>query len=276
MDCNVICKRLKLLQEDFNIDPIVTIQSFIGIDANIVDYKVNNIYVSGYVIVDVYYKIIELNPNKIYWIDKKECKRLNIKKQNTYIAKVDNIPVCVTLNNSEDKDKIPITINITIPSNRDKQFYNYFGTQIDSPFHDCNSQIFVYEHNIVDIDKKLQQCSLDVVLFKESTIQNDYDRVNDIFVYRSTVQKVSSSVVTIANNIEECNDVHKLYIMDIRNIDSNRNYSGYLACVKHRRHPFDVVYIYIPNYVITKRKLNYMKLFMYNDYINYEEWVKNN
>lgn len=265
-------KRLKVIAEDFYVDPIKTIQSFIGIDSDIIEYNVNNIYFDDCLIVDVKFKRLELDPTKVYWTQFKNCKLLNIKLSGTYITKIENINVCVIIRQQyEPNDWIPLIIDITIPNNREESYFKYFGKIIDSPFHECNSQIFNYDH--APITEDINKYNEDTVLFEDSVIQKSYDKINNIFAYKATVQAITTQELTKINDLSEANDKNKLYLIDIRKIKNIENHKGFIACSKYREKPWDVLFINIPNYNLTEKKLEYLKWFMLNDYHNYIEWL---
>lgn len=265
-------KRLKVIAEDFYVDPIKTIQSFIGIDSDIIDYKVNNIYLDDCLIVDVKFKHLELDPTKIYWTQFKNCKLLNIKLSGTYITKIDNINVCLMIKQQYNPDDwIPLIIDITIPNNREECYFKYFGKIINSPFHECNSQIFNYDHEPITED--INKCNVETVIFDENVIQKSYDKINNIFAYKATVQAITTQELIKIDDLSKATDKNKLYLIDIRNIKNIDNYKGFIACSQYREKPWDVLFINIPNYNLNEKKLDYLKWFMLNDYHNYLEWL---
>lgn len=269
-------KRLKVLQHDFVINPTKTIQSFIGSDANIVKYNVNNIYIDNYLIVDVDYTKLDFDILKIYYVMFKDCKLLNIKQSNTYICTIDGFNICVIINNKPDDENTWLAINIkpTIPTQRGETFYKYYGVIINTPFHSANSQIFNFNHDLSVLKSTdLTKLNTDIVLFNENVIQKSYDELNNMFTYKSTLQALTSQELIRINTLDEGVDKNKLYIIDIRDIKEPEHYKGFLACSQYRERPWDVLYINIPNYTITKTKLNYLKWFMLNDYNNYIEWL---
>ena len=267
-------KRLKILQNDFNINPIKTIQSFIGSDANIIDYKVNNLYIDGYIIVDVSYTTLDVDITKIYWVKFKDCKLLNIKKSNAYICQIDGFNVCVIINNKPSDEDTWIAINIkpTIPTQRGKTFYKYYGVVIDTPYHEANTQLFNYTHKAPNED--LNKCNVSVVLFPDQRIQKAYNDINNVFVYKSSLQALTMQEVARIKSLDEGTDKNKLYVIDIRAITKPEHYKGFLACSRYREYPWDVLYINIPNYMLTKEKVDRLKWFMLNDYNNYLEWLE--
>ena len=210
-------KRLKLLQNDFNIDPIKTIQSFIGSDANIIDYKANNLYIDGYYIVDVSYTTLDIDIMKIY------------------------------------------------------TFYKYYSVVVDTPYHEATTQLFNYTHKAPSVD--LNKCNVNVVLFPEYQIQKAYNDINGMFMYKSSLQSLTMQEVVRIKSLNEGEDKNKLYVIDIRTIAKPEQYKGFLACSRYREYPWDVLYINIPNYMLTKEKVDDLKWFMLNDYNNYIEWL---
>lgn len=266
-------KRLKILQSDFSTNPLKTIHSFIGNDAKIESYKVNNIYIDGYIIVDVVYSHLDINPCKIYWVKYGDCKPLNIKKTNACICTIDGWNVCVIINQTYPPDTwIAMTIKPTISTQRGEVFYKYFGTIVDTPFHEANTQVF--DNTLKEVTEDLSKCNVDTVLFEEAVIRKSYNDINNKFTYKSTLQAMTSQEVIRINSLKEGVDKNKLYVIDVRQITDIGEYKGYLSCAPYREHPWDVLFINIPNYQLTERKLNNLKSFMLNDYRNYVEWVE--
>ena len=155
------------MQNDFNVNPIKTIQSFIGSDANIIDYKVNNLYIDGYYIVDVSYTTLDIDMMKIYWVKFKDCKLLNIKKSNAYICQINGFNVCVIINNKPENEDTWLAMNVkpTIPTQRGQTFYKYYSVVIDTPYHEATTQLFNYTHKTPNVD--LNKCNVNVVLFPD-------------------------------------------------------------------------------------------------------------
>ena len=60
-------KRLHVLYEDYSINPTRTIQSFIGNDADIIKVVENGIITDGYIVVDVEYKVLDLDWKESLW-----------------------------------------------------------------------------------------------------------------------------------------------------------------------------------------------------------------
>lgn len=271
---NVQTKRLKILQNDFYNNPIKTIQSFIGSSANIIKYNVNNIYIDGYLIVDVSYTVLDIDIMKIYWVQFKDCKLLNIKKSNAYICQIDNFNVCVIINDKPDDENKWLAMNIkpTIPTQRGDVLYKYYGVIVDTPYHQANTQLFNHSHKFEDLN--IEDYNICDVLFPNNIIQKSYNDINNIFVYKSTLQSLTSQEVIRINSLDEGTDKNKLYVLDIRTVTKPEHYKGFLACSQYREYPWDVLYINIPNYTLTTEKINYLKWFMLNDYNNYIEWLQ--
>ena len=164
-----------------------------------------------------------------------------------------------------------MNIKPTIATQRGDILYKYYGTIIDTPYHEATTQLFNYTHQAPDID--LNKCNVNDVLFNDYMIQKSYNDINKIFVYKSTLQSLTTQEITRIKNLNEGTDKNKLYVIDIRNVTNPENYKGFLACSPYREYPWDVMYINIPNYSLTKTKLDHLKWFMLNDYNNYIEWL---
>lgn len=270
---HILHKRLKLLQNDFYINPMKTIQSFLGSDTNIIKYTVNNIYIDGYVIVDVDYTNLELDLLKIYWVQFKDCKLLNIKKSNAYICNIDGFNVCVIINKQYDDNKwLALNIKPTIQTQRGDVFYKYYGMILDTPFHAASTEIFNYNHQ--PITTNLSKCNVDTELFPDDVVNKAYNDINNMFTYKSTLQALTTQELIKIQSLDEGTDKNKLYLIDIRNITNPEQYKGFLACSQYRNNPWEVLYIRIPNYVLSSTKVDYLKWFMLNDYNNYLQWIE--
>ena len=285
-----ITKRLHILQEDFNANPIKTINSFIQSDSVILNYTINNIVSDGYIIVDVTYKQLELDVTKIYFIEISKCKTISIKHKNYYVASIpidtsvntnsvntNSIPICIPMI-EYNKPIIPVTIKPIIGNAKIK----YYGSIIDTPFHECNSQMFVKEH-YKETDKNKDTTvvnSSNKSLFDANIIKDEYNKINEQFLYKSFIQKSTSQDIIRINSITDNLTPDKLYVISIFDIfkstsnETDVSIPGFIACSKYREFPYDVLYKPIPNYRITNRKLNYMKQFMDNDYENYKQWLQ--
>ena len=166
-------KRLHILYDDYTTNPTKTIQSFIGMDAEIINVKENSIVSDGYIIVDVDYKVLDLDSTSIYYIKFGDCRKINMKKDNCYIVSVDGINVCLNIRrpNLTADSIIPICINPVIPTNREQTMYKYYGQIVDTPFHNANSQMFTYNHKLTTLEE-CQKCNQDKVLFTKDKIRN--------------------------------------------------------------------------------------------------------
>ncbi len=267
-------KRLHILYDDYSINPKKTIQSFIGNDAEIMEYKENSIVSDGYIIVDVKYKVLDLDPTKIYFIKFKDCKKINMKRDNCYICKIDDICVCINLRQQikDENTYIPISINPVIPTNREQLLYKYYGQIIDSPYHYCNTQSFSYTHDNITL-KECDKCNKDTVLFNDEQISKSYGEVLMSAPYNARAMYVDSSNIKRINSLDEMKE-DKSYIIDIRKITNIDKYTGIISAVKYRKYPWDVIFLNIPNYKLTQKKYNNLLSFMYNDYLNFTKWIE--
>lgn len=282
-------KRLHVIYEDFIINPIKVIQSFIGIDAEIIDYKVNSIISDGYVVVDVRFKSLDLDPCKIYWTKFKDCKKLNSRKDDMFITTVNGCNICLNIVNPSEKnaeDWIPFVVSQVLTTSKDIKLYNYYGNIIDSPFHFASTNIFMYnrennniDYNKCDVDKKLE----DDVDYDNCYICSYIDNFDNCYVssaeFRSAIYNVKhfNTFEEVQNDIRE--DTTKklyptIYAFDIRTIGKIRDLHGIIYTTQKRETPWTCCYINITNAKITNMKIEYMKQFMYNDYLNYLEWLK--
>lgn len=287
-------KRLKLIQDDFDTDPIKTIQSFIGNDAEIIDYTLNDIYFDNYIAVDVRYKQLQIDPCKTYYVN--TFKRLNMTKQNMFITVVNGSNVCVTAIDPKDKERIDknkfiaIEIKPIIQSTRSIP-YNYYGTIRHTPFHNCNSEMFRFitaqrnssfqqtqfasnAQTNAQTNAQRNAAIKTVKLFDEDQIASSYNDLIRIFNIRTSFQEQETAVFLRKQTIAECKDPHKLYIININNINDDEEFAGYITASAYREQPFDVLFIPIIDYRITKIKLQNLKNFMQNDYQNYLQWLE--
>lgn len=264
-------KRLHVLYDDYSYNPTRTIQSFIGNDAEIIKVNENGIISDGYVVVDVEYKVLDLDPTKTYYIKFGDCRKINMKKDNCYIVKVDDINVCVNIRKPNiDKDKyIPIIVNAIIPNSRDSVLYKYYGQITDSPFHYCNSQMFSHNHELKTLDE-CNKCNTDKSLFTDEQVKASYNDVIGKLPFNSRTAIIASNNIKRINSINEVGK-DKYYIIDIRKLKTN---TGLINVVKYREHPWDCLYVPMSNYKLDERKYSNLLTFMYNDYINYTKWVE--
>ena len=267
-------KRLHILYDDYSINPTKTIQSFIGMDAEIINIKENSIVSDGYIVVDVDYKVMDLDPTKIYFIKFGDCRKINMKKDNCYIVTIDGINVCVNVRKLQgltDESMVPVHINPVIPTSREQTLYKYYGQIVDTPFHNANSQSFSYNHELVTLED-CQKCDQDEVIFTTEQIKLSYDETIGKLPFNARATVVDTNNI---KRIKSTNDVDndKYYIIDIRKVDTQ---TGLLCAVKYREHPWDVLYIPLPNYKITKRKYQNLLTYMYYDYQNYTKWLEYN
>ena len=263
-------KRLHILYDDYSINPTKTILSFIGTDAEIIKITENSIISDGYMVVDVEYKVLDLDQTNIYYIKFGDCRKINMKKEHCYIANIDGINVCLNIRNQNlTKDSLlPITINPVIPTTREQTMYKYYGFIIDSPFHYCNSQMFSFNHELKTLDECLK-CSKDKKIFSDDKIKMSYTEVIGKLPFNARSSSIEASNIKHINSIDEVGD-DKYYIIDIRKLNTD---IGLISAVKYREHPWDVLYIPISNYKITKRKYNNMISYMYADYQHYIKWI---
>lgn len=272
-------KRLRILQEDYDINPVKAISSLIGNDVEIIDYVLNDVYFDEYVIVDVKYRQLEINPTSIFFI--KDYKQLNTKKQNIFIVNVKGFNVCLNIMDTTDLERVKtnkylaIEVSPVISITRDNNLYRYYGIVKHTPFHSCNSEIFIYS-NEIDNDLSLPQKSNtnNVKLFSDNLITKSYANLNKVFSYRSSFQEMNDIKLTRVQKITECVDKKKIYVIDVREINNDSELKGYIAVSDYREYPFDIMFIPMIDYVIDKRKLYNIKKFMLNDYEYYLEWLE--
>jgi len=272
-------KRLRILQEDYDINPVKAISSLIGNDVEIIDYVLNDVYFDEYVIVDVKYRQLEINPTSIFFI--KDYKQLNTKKQNIFIVNVKGFNVCLNIMDTTDLERVKtnkylaIEVSPVISITRDNNLYRYYGIVKHTPFHSCNSEIFIYS-NEIDNDLSLPQKSNtnNVKLFSDNLIAKSYANLNKVFSYRSSFQEMNDIKLTRVQKITECVDKKKIYVIDVREINNDSELKGYIAVSDYREYPFDIMFIPMIDYVIDKRKLYNIKKFMLNDYEYYLEWLE--
>lgn len=284
-------KRLHILYEDFIISPIKVIQSFIGIDSEIIDYKVNSMVSDGYVVVDVRFKSLDLDPCKIYWTQFKDCKKMNARKDNIFITTVNDCNICLNINDANDKkptDWIPFIISQVLTTSKDVKMYNYYGNIVDTPFHFASTSIFLFNRT----DNKIDYNKCDTTTPIEEEIDYDEQYINgyvDNFdnCYANNMELKSSGYQVkhckdfeeVQREIEKEKNTGKknypiIYVFDIRTITKIRDLRGIIYTTEKREQPWTCCYIPSINTKITNIKIEYLKQFMYNDYLNYIEWLK--
>lgn len=264
-------KRLHILYDDYSINPMKTIQTFIGNDAEIIKTTENGIISDGYIVVDVEYKVLELDQTKIYYIRFGDCRKINIKKDFCYIVQVDGINVCLNIRrkNLTEDTWLPIMINPVIPNSREQTLYKYYGQVVDSPFHYCNSQMFTFNHELATLEE-CNKCEEKKTLFTADQTKLSYSEVIGKLPFNARAVIVDINNIKRINSIDEVGN-DKYYIIDIRKV---KTHFGLLSAVKYRERPWDVLYIPLPNYKLTDRKYKNMLTYMYNDYKNYKEWLE--
>lgn len=264
-------KRLHVLYDDYSYNPTKTIQSFIGNDAEIIKVSENGIVSDGYVVIDVEYKVLDLDPTKIYFIKFGDCRKINVGRNNNYIVKVDGINVCINIRKQNmDKDKyIPIMINPTTPDSRDGELYKYYGQILNTPFHYCDSQTFSHDHELKTLEE-CNKCNTDKVLFTEEQIKASYNKVIGSLPFNSRTSIIASNNIKRINSVSEVGK-DKYYIIDIRKLKPE---TGLINIVEYREHPWDCLYVPMANYKLNEKKYRNLLTFMYNDYINYTKWLE--
>ena len=148
-------KRLKIPYEDYIINPVKTILSFIGIDSTIIDYKENSIYMDGYIIVDVKFTALDLNPCLLYWVQFKDCQKMNTQSENKYITQINNMNVCMTIKNTSELNQeswIPFTISQALTEGGAKMIYKYYSIIMDTPFNYASTEVFTFSRKFKDVD----------------------------------------------------------------------------------------------------------------------------
>lgn len=264
-------KRLHILYDDYSINPTKTILSFIGSDAEIIKIKENSIMSDGYIVIDVEYKVLDLDQTDIYYVKFGDCKKINMKKEHCYIAKIDGINVCLNIRNQtlNNDSYIPIVVNPVIPTNREQMMYKYYGYSIDSPFHYSNSQMFSFNHELKTLDDCLE-CNEDKKLFTDDKVKISYAEIIGKLPFNARSSSIEANNIKHINSIDEIGN-DKYYIIDIRKLKAE---TGLISAVKYREHPWDVLYIPIINYKLTERKYNNMLTYMYLDYKRYIKWLE--
>lgn len=283
-------KRLHILYEDYIVNPLKVIKSFIGIDADIIDYKMNSIIGDGYVVVDVQYKSLDLNPTKIYWTQFKDCKKINVKRDNTFITKVNNCNVCLNIGDGYmNNDWIPFTVSQFLTTSRENNIFKYYGTIVYTPYHFGSTEVFIYNHE-EEID--YMKCNKETppkvdpakLIDKSSEIINNFDN-NVVSLATSKTAKTytfeetndPNTTLKQINNSNVKNSANApttIYTFDIRKLTETDMIRGVIYCSQSRTKPWECCYYKNSNAKITNKKIQYLKQFMYNDYKNYLEWLE--
>ncbi len=265
-------KRLKVIYSDYVYDPIGTVSTYIGPGATILNMKQNSVIMSGYIIVDVEYKVIDIDLNKIYWTNKTDYKLNTSNNNNKYVTSVDGIPLYVLINKSnQDMVKIPIIIKPIISNTIvSPEPIKYYGTIVSSPFH-CYSNTMNSVNQKCDID--LDTLEVSKSLFSKEDIMRSYENFNNL------ITNNYSKYITGFLEIKDVKDIvathHKGYIIDGRKLSAENLPNGTIVCAEKRSSPFEVMFIPISSFDITQRDIDNLRSFMYKEYENYNEWVKN-
>lgn len=262
--------RCKILEEDFERSNEESLKDFIGSDAKIVKIEKQNIIIDNYVIVDVWYIILGINPLDIYYINKSDLK-LSKPDTNKYIVKVNDIPVQLSLKTEivNKLDIIPIRIYKTIPSNYLSTVqYEYYGLYESQPLHSYCTELSFPEYNFIVNDEIPSVLKSNTkIIWNDEEINNSYNTLLMNTIYAKYInQRIHIDNI---NNIET--DTNKAYIIDINLIKAD--FSGLIYVSKFRK-PYDVLLIPLKLYFITNEKLQKLKSFLYHDEQIYTKYVE--
>lgn len=290
-------KRLRMLYQDYIINPIKAIQSFIGLDANILEYKENSVYMDGYVIVDVKFNSLDLNPCLLYWTQFKDCQKMTAQSENKFITQINGLNVCLNIRNSSELNPnlwIPFTISQALSEGGLRMPYKYYGIIKDTPFNYASTQIFTFsrtpeniDYDKCNVEKPLKNNKLDLMQYiKEYTTHFDTN-ITTLTMLNSSVpyivsneddinEMVNSETAEIKKNVDKCiyPNNRTLFIFDIRKLKKFDSLTGVIFCIANRHKPWIACYYPNVNLKITYQKVEYLKNFMYNDYKNYLKWIE--
>lgn len=276
----IITNRLRLLESEYRSNPIGTIKSILGTDINIIKIQEMNYIDNGYIVINIIYKLFKFNPLKLYFIEKKKLKPLE-QSTNKYMTEVNGTPILITISNLFAKhfnksEYYPIYIRKTI--NTSNLPYNHYGLIQSLPLNSYSS-ISNFEH-------KRYLCNYQEAYehIRELFAEKDKKFTNKLNKSDSTdkYSKLFNNTIfaSIINNYKRINSISEIdtkhsniaYIVNINQIIPDMN--GVVIVSFERDDLFDVLYIPVRQYMITKEDWSKIISFMYNDYVNYTNFIK--